>query len=84
MTNQISKQVFPVTIDVENPKFWALLERMHQNMERLARANERGGVGGTLAGILAKLDNGVTFVRLMLLPAKHDALPANCRLEPVW
>ncbi|MEY3700716.1 MAG: hypothetical protein RI891_8, partial [Gemmatimonadota bacterium] len=27
---------------------------------------------------------GVTFLRLMLLPAKHDVLPANCRLEPVW
>ena len=84
LTNLISKQVFPVTIDVENPTFWALLERMHQNMRRIDRAKARGGIGGTLGGMLAKLDNGVTFLRLMLLPAKHAPLPANCRLEPVW
>jgi len=84
LTNQISKQVFPVTIDVENPTFWALLERMHQNMGRIDRARQRGGLGGLLSGMLAKLDNGVTFVRLMFLPAKHEALPANCRLQPVW
>jgi magnesium-protoporphyrin IX monomethyl ester (oxidative) cyclase len=57
---------------------------MHQNMGRIDQARARGGIGGTLGGMLAKLDNGVTFLRLMLLPAKHDALPANCRLEPVW
>ena len=84
LTNQISKQVFPVTIDVENPTFWALLERMHQNMGRIDRARQGGGLGGLLSGMLAKLDNGVTFVRLMFLPAKHEALPANCRLQPVW
>jgi magnesium-protoporphyrin IX monomethyl ester (oxidative) cyclase len=84
LTNQISKQVFPVTIDVENPTFWALLERMHQNMGRIDRARQRGGLGGLLSGMLAKLDNGVTFVRLMFLPVKHEALPANCRLQPVW
>ena len=84
LTNQISKQVFPVTIDVDNPKFWALLERMHRNMGTIAAGSAQGGVGGALRSGLAKLDNGVTFLRLMFLPARHEALPANCRLEPVW
>jgi len=53
-------------------------------MGRIDRARQRGGLGGLLSGMLAKLDNGVTFVRLMFLPAKHEALPANCRLQPVW
>ncbi len=84
LTNEISRQVFPVTIDTENPKFWALLERMHQNMGRIAAGEKAGGVGGWFTRTAAKLDNGITFVRLMLLPAKHAALPANVRLEPVW
>ncbi len=84
LTNEISRQVFPVTIDTDNPRFWALLERMHQNMQAMARADAAGGIGGAIRSTLAKLDNGLTFVRLMLLPAKHAPLPANVRLEPVW
>jgi len=26
----------------------------------------------------------VTFLRLFMLPAKHEELPVNFRLEPVW
>ncbi|MFM8780545.1 MAG: magnesium-protoporphyrin IX monomethyl ester (oxidative) cyclase, partial [Gemmatimonadota bacterium] len=84
LTNEISRQVFPVTIDTDNPQFWALLERMHQNMQTMAQADAAGGIGGAVRSTLAKLDNGLTFVRLMFLPAKHAPLPANVRLEPVW
>ena len=84
LTNEISRQVFPVTIDTDNPRFWALLERMHRNMQAIERADAAGGIGGAARSVLAKLDNGLTFVRLMLLPAKHAPLPANVRLEPVW
>jgi magnesium-protoporphyrin IX monomethyl ester (oxidative) cyclase len=84
LTNEISRQVFPVTIDTDNPKFWALLEKMHQNMLAIAAAEKRGGLGGKISSTMAKLSNGVTFVRLMLLPAVHKPLPANFRLEPVW
>ncbi len=84
LTNEIAKQVFPVTIDVDNPRFWALLERMHRNMGTIAAADAAGGLGGKVRGTLARLDNGLTFLRLMLLPARHDRLPANVRLQPVW
>jgi len=84
LTNEISRQVFPVTVDTDNPAFWALLERMHQNMQAIERAQAAGGVGGALRSFAAKLDNGITFLRLMVLPAKHAPLPANVRLEPVW
>ena len=39
LTNEISRQVFPVTIDVDNPKLWALMESMYQNT--LAIAEDR-------------------------------------------
>ena len=84
LTNEIAKQVFPVTIDVDNPRFWALLERMHRNMGTIAAADAAGGLGGKVRGTLARLDHGLTFLRLMLLPARHDRLPANVRLQPVW
>ena len=84
LTNTIAKQCFPVTVDVDNPKLWALFERMHQNMIKIEAAQKQGGIMGSIKSGLAKLDNGVTFVRLFILPAKHAELPVNYRLEPVW
>ncbi len=84
LTNEISRQVFPVTIDVDNPKFWELLESMYQNTLGIAAAEDAGGIGGMLRATAAKAANALIFVRLFLLPAKHAELPVNFRLEPVW
>ncbi len=82
LTNEISGQVFPHTIDVDNPRFWALLEKMYQNtvaIEQNAKAN-----GSKLRDFGLKLSNAVTFLRLYFLPVKRHTLPTNVRLEPVW
>jgi magnesium-protoporphyrin IX monomethyl ester (oxidative) cyclase len=84
LTSEISKQVFPLAVDVEHPKFWALLESMHQNNQRIQEAAQTGGLGGKLRGGFYKLANGVQFLRLWMLPPKANALPADVRLEPVW
>ncbi len=84
LTSEISKQVFPLAIDVEHPRFWALLEAMHQNNQRIQAAVAAGGLGGSLRSSFYKLANGVNFLRLWLLPPKPNALPADVRLEPVW
>jgi len=84
LTNEISRQVFPVTIDVDNPKLWALMESMYQNTLAIAEAEKTGGLGGVLRGAVAKASNAVIFARMFLLPAKHAELPVNFRLEPVW
>ena len=49
------------------------------------RANrQKGGVMGKVrnAGLTAAA--GATFIRLFLLRAKPNALPANVRLQPAW
>ena len=78
ITTEISRQVFPVTLDVDNPRFLAGLERLRRIGERIAaakaqrgarrRAEARGLVGGA----------GVTLARLFLLrPKRHDAAGAS-------
>jgi magnesium-protoporphyrin IX monomethyl ester (oxidative) cyclase len=84
LTNEICRQVFPVTIDLENPAVWALFDRMHQNTKALASLGEGKGIGVRLQRLRLLAANGVTFARLYLTPARHAALPANVRLEPVW
>jgi magnesium-protoporphyrin IX monomethyl ester (oxidative) cyclase len=82
LTNEISGQVFPHTIEVDHPKFWALLEKMYQNTVALDEAQKPGG--SKLRATMLKASNVVTFLRLFLLPVRRHALPANVRLEPVW
>jgi magnesium-protoporphyrin IX monomethyl ester (oxidative) cyclase len=81
LTNEISRQVFPVVIDTEHPRFWALLQEMHRNNQAIAAARQRG------AGLAARwhmLKNAVAFARLYLLPGVQNELPAQFRLQPVW
>ena len=84
LTNEISKQCFPVTIDTSNPKLWELFEKMYQNTVMIHEADAAGGIGGFMRSTAAKISNAVTFVQLFTLPARHAELPANVRLEPVW
>ncbi len=80
LTNTICQQVFPDTIDVDNPKFWALLERMYRNTVAL---NENAG-RSKLRALALQASNAALFLRLFLLPVRRQPLPANVRMEPVW
>jgi len=84
LTSTISRQVFPIELDLDNPKFWALLDAMHRTNGRIAAARAQGGFVSRLRRIGYLAANAVTFARLYLLPVKRHALPADVRLAPVW
>jgi magnesium-protoporphyrin IX monomethyl ester (oxidative) cyclase len=77
ITSQISEQVFPVTLDLDNPAFLIGLERMREITEAMS-----GATGLRRFGL--KLAAARTFLGLYLLPGKHKALPAQVRLQPAW
>jgi magnesium-protoporphyrin IX monomethyl ester (oxidative) cyclase len=84
ITTDISKQVFPLSLDIDNPKFRIGLERLRTLAAAGARAKAQGGLIGTLkrAGVAAAA--AVTFARLYLLPVQHHELPATVRMAPAW
>jgi magnesium-protoporphyrin IX monomethyl ester (oxidative) cyclase len=84
LTSLISKQVFPVSIDLESPKIWALFEKMYQLTVAISETEKMGGIGAALRRIGLQATVAVTFVRLFLQPVEQNVLPANVRLEPVW
>jgi magnesium-protoporphyrin IX monomethyl ester (oxidative) cyclase len=84
ITSDISKQVFPLSLDIDNPKFRAGLERLRQIAVAVAAAKKRGGIVGALqrAGLAAAA--AMTFARLYLLPVEKHALPEQVRMAPAW
>ncbi len=84
ITSEITKQVFPLTLPIDDPRFAAGLETLRKISVASTAARERGGVLGALSRLGLGVRAGVAFARLYCLPAKHHALPANARLTPSW
>ena len=84
LTSEISRQTFPLTLDLDHPAFARGLDRLF----RIAKANEAADAEGGVWRRFKKAGYAVaaaaTFARLYLVPAKKNALPKNIRLEPVW
>ena len=83
-TSAISRQVFPLVLDTDNPEFQRRLDRMFRNTVALAEARKRGGLAGKLRAAGLMLANAATFARLYLMPVKPNALPATFRLQPTY
>jgi len=77
LTNDIAQQVFPDTIDLDNPVIWQEMRKMYANTRRLESA--RG-----LEAVRLKLANGVSFLRMFWQAPRSAPLPADARLQPVW
>ena len=84
LTSEISRQVFPVQLDIDNPAFRRGLERLRTTGEAIAAARERGGVVGSVRRVLLTASVAATFARLYFLPVERNALPDDVRLQPVW
>jgi magnesium-protoporphyrin IX monomethyl ester (oxidative) cyclase len=84
ITSEITKQIFPVTLDIDHPAFRAGLERLVRIAEGMGRAQKQGGIMGKLKKGAYAAAAAATFARLYLVPTKRNAMPADVRLSPVW
>ena len=84
VTSEITRQVFPITLDLDSPVFKAGLDRLLRLADGIAAARRRGGLIGGLkrAGLI--LGVAATFGRLFMLSPKRHPLPSTIRLSPVW
>ena len=84
ITSDISKQVFPVVLDIDDPRFLARLEQLRVISEGIADAKAKGGFGGRLKQLGLTAAAAFTFGRLFLLPAKKNVLPQQICMQPAW
>jgi len=84
ITSEISRQVFPLTLDIDNPKFRAGLDRLWQISQEISAARAAGGALNHVKRVALAASAAVTLARLYLLPANSNALPATVRLQAAW
>ncbi len=81
ITTEITRQVFPIELDTDDPIMRAGFERLRMIAGRIEAAKSEGR-------IFARFGNtalaGLTFARLYLRRPKANALPATVRLQPAW
>jgi magnesium-protoporphyrin IX monomethyl ester (oxidative) cyclase len=84
ITSEISKQVFPLTLDIDHPAFRSGLKRLCRLAAVSERAKARGGILGWATRGAAAVAGAAVFARLYLLPVKRHTLPAQIRVAPAW
>jgi magnesium-protoporphyrin IX monomethyl ester (oxidative) cyclase len=82
--NDITHQVFPLELDIDNPKFRAGFERLRLLSEELEMRTRKGGLFSSVrrAALMAQI--AAVMIGLYFLPTKENELPATVRLQPSW
>jgi magnesium-protoporphyrin IX monomethyl ester (oxidative) cyclase len=84
ITSEISRQVFPLELDIDNPAFFAGLAKLRQINDRNAVWQQKGGLTAKLGKLRTTAAAGLCLLRLYMIPSKTNALPRDIRLAPTW
>jgi magnesium-protoporphyrin IX monomethyl ester (oxidative) cyclase len=80
-TSELSKQIFPITLDIDSPKWLPTLKKLQAANVDLAKAEKSGA---KIAAMSARLRAAKAFVTLFLIPTKRHDVPSVTRLEPCY
>lgn len=75
--SEISKQVFPLVLDIDNPRFRACMEKLRDINEKMAGA-------GKVKKAWLTLRAGLVFAQLYTVPSISNEIPETSRLQPAY
>ena len=84
LTSEISRQCFPLVLDLDNPALHEGFRRMERINRKVMEADAKGGISGRIAKGFWSAAAAVNFIRMYVIPTKSNAIPATSRLQPVW
>ena len=83
-TSTISQQVFPITLDIDHPRWMSGLKALRQTSLDIAAAKRRGGLIGGAQRVAGMTRAAVAFASLYTIPAKRHRVPESSRMEPAY
>ena len=82
--SEITRQVFPLTLDIDKPGFRRGMDAMLRATEGMQAAHAKGGIAGVLGKVRHGAAAAAAFIGLYLTPAPRNEAPADVRLVPAW
>jgi magnesium-protoporphyrin IX monomethyl ester (oxidative) cyclase len=83
-TTHIARQVFPLALDVDNPRFRERLDRMAENTRAMHASAGDAGLGAKLRRARLALGNAAAFAGLFFMRTLPNTPPADVRMEPMY
>ena len=83
-TSAITTQVFPITLDIDHPRWMRGLRRLRKASVDIERAKRRGGLVGGARRLAGMASAAVGFVSLYTIPAHRHDVPESSRMEPAY
>jgi magnesium-protoporphyrin IX monomethyl ester (oxidative) cyclase len=80
-TSAITQQIFPITLDIDHPRWMKGLKKLQKANADLADAKKTGNIVKRV-GAMARA--GTAFVGLYTIPAVKHQVPASPRMEPAY
>jgi magnesium-protoporphyrin IX monomethyl ester (oxidative) cyclase len=84
ITSEIARQVFPVEINIDHPRWKPNLRRMNAGFIAMDAGMRQGGLKGRITKLGGMARAAFAFTLLFTMPMKKSTPPVNVRLEPVY
>ncbi|NNU79375.1 magnesium-protoporphyrin IX monomethyl ester (oxidative) cyclase [Halovulum dunhuangense] len=83
-TNEIARQIFPIEIDIDHPRWARGLTSMQRIFKAMERAHAQGGLAGRLRKAALSARAAAVFLNLYTIPVKKNVVPESSRLVPAY
>lgn len=84
ITTAITKQVFPLMLDTDDPRFRRGMDRLLVLNQKAEALRAKGGLFSSIRRMGVMAATGLTFAKLYVLPTKRNELPDEICMVPVW
>ena len=83
-TSEISKQVFPFTLDINHRRWRPNLDRIEKASVQIAKAKERSGIIGLLSRLTGMAKAGIAFASILTIPSIPNDVPDSPVMVPSY
>jgi magnesium-protoporphyrin IX monomethyl ester (oxidative) cyclase len=83
-TSEISKQVFPFTLDINHRRWRPNLDRMEKASVQIAKAKERSGIIGLVSRLTGMAKAGIAFASILTIPSIPNDVPDSPVMVPSY